>query len=180
MLLVTDINNLSYDLLSYLKDYSVYNISSMIMDPRIKKLDLFPFQNMLYDAAMASRNGTEYQFDQLYADMIMKYPDKFVQFMQIVRDLYFGKNVVLLVYREDQVFDPLTESLCKLIQQRYGYNYQLINSSEDFNINDSSGFTVAGIMNFDQDNAKFLEYMKQYNPKEFENENIAAENGWVI
>lgn len=180
MLLITDVNNLSSDLLSLLKDYSVYNVSSMNMNPNIKKLDIYPTQVMLYDSAVATRNGTIYHLDQMYADILMQDPTKFIQLMTIVRDLYFGKHVILLVYQEEQVFDGLTESLCKFIQQRYGYNYQILNSPEDFNPNDLSSFSVSGIMNFDQDNARFLEYMKQIDPKTFTNENIAAENGWVV
>lgn len=180
MLLVTDVNNLSNDLLSLLKNYSIYNVSSMNMNPNIKKLDIYPTQVMLYDAATANKNGQVYQLDQMYASILMSDPAKFIQLMTIVRDLYFGKHVILLVYQEEQVFDGLTESLCKFIQQRYGYNYQQLNSPDDLNITDSSSFSVAGIMNFDQDNARFLEYMKQYDPKSFQNENIAAENGWVV
>ena len=152
MLIVTD--SLSKVPLDMIKDFSIYNISSMNMNPSIPKLDIYPVRMVIYDAAIENKNGREYQLDQVYAQMLMSDNAKFIQLMQVVRDLYFGKNVILLVYREEQVFDGLTESLCKFIQQRYGYNYQMINDITDFNACDNSTFSVAGIMNFDVDNYK--------------------------
>ena len=156
--------------------YSIYNLSSLCMDPSIPRLNILP-PNRSVNSWMS---GVEYQFDQQYADLLMNDNTMFVQLMQIVKDLYFGINVVLLVYREQDVFDPLTESLCKFIQQRYGYNYQLLNIADDFNPNDMSTFSVGGIMNFDLDNSRYIALMQSINPDYLAKENISAMNGYIV
>lgn len=180
MIIVTDV--LTYNSIStILPNYKVYNISSMAMN-NYHKLNIYPSQEMIYAVshALATQNSCIYDLDQLYANMLMSNDSTFIDLMQIMKDLYYGYNVVLLVYREEQVFDSLTESLCKFIQQRYGYNYQLINNPDDLNLNDNSAFSVAGISNFDLDNMRYLGLVAKYQPRTFMDENIAEKNGWLV
>lgn len=181
MLIVTDPNQLNI-LSEVLKDVSVYNISSMLYNTSIPSLSITPNSEMLYNAVIANAriNTIQYDIDQVYASFLMTNSTAFMQLMQVVRDLYFGKNVILLVYREENVFDPATESLCKFIQQRYGYNYQMVNDYTDLNIYDSSSFSVPGITAFDNDNIRYLSYVKQFNVKAFMDEKISLENGGII
>ena len=158
--------------------YVVYNISNLGMYKDIPKLNILPSHEYVY--SWMGNPEAEYQMDQQYANLLMTNNAMFMQFMRIIRDLYYGNNVVLLVYHEIEVFDPLTESLCKFIQQRYGYNYQLINTVYDFNPNDASSFSVGGIQNFDIDNNRYLSLIQLSNPEFFANENISAENGYIV
>ena len=48
-------------------------------------------------------------------------------------------------------YDIMTESICKLIQQRYGYNYQLLNCKDDINYYDDSDFSIYGLSALDLD-----------------------------
>lgn len=185
MLIVTSPQNLNDDLLLLLGNYSIYNVSSMMQSQTIQKLDIYPTNIMMYETVIQSKssnNLNEYQLDQVYVAMLMNNDAVFMQFMKIMRDLYFGVNVVLLVYREEQVFDGITESLCKFIQQRYGYNYQLINVVEDLNENDNSNFTVSGIINFDADNSRYLKLLASLSPDVFNEdiEKLNMMNGWSV
>ena len=181
MLIVTDVNVYN-QLQFYISNYKIYNVSSMSMN--YTKLDIYPTSQFVYQIAQLQNtvdaNDRIYNMDQMYADMLMNDINMFTGLMQIVRDLYYGFNVILLVYREEKVFDGLTESLCKFIQQRYGYNYQLINTVDDYNSRDDSSFSVAGIMNLDIDNKKYLDILARFQPKTFIDENIAAKNGWIV
>lgn len=181
MLIVTDVNTYN-QLQFYISNYRIYNVSSMSMN--YTKLDVYPTPQFVYQTVQLQNavdaNDRIYNMDQMYADMLMNDVNMFTSLMQIVRDLYYGFNVILLVYREEKVFDGLTESLCKFIQQRYGYNYQLVNTVDDYNSRDDSSFSVGGIMNFDIDNKRYLEILAQVQPKTFMDENIAAKNGWII
>lgn len=177
MIIVTDPSNITPDILLQLQPVAFYNISSMKIMHGVPTLTIAPPQQLLYQAAI---NGSEHQLDLAYAEMLMRDENMFSQLMLVMKDLYVGKNVILFVYREEQVFDASTESLCKFIQQRYGYNYQIINSSDDINYNDKSTFTTGGIMNFDLDNSRYGQILLRVNPQSYLNENIAAENGYVV
>ena len=81
---------------------------------------------------------------------------------KIMYPLYCGDDVILLIYNEEDIFNPATEALVKFIQQRYGYNYQWLESPEDFNQNDNSSFTAPGITNYDTDAAMYYDRINKY------------------
>ena len=78
-------------------------------------------------------NTSSMEFDTQYINLLLSDPNYFMQFMYIMNYLKNGCDVVLLIYNEDTVFNAITETLVKFIQQRYGYNYQFLNDVEDFN-----------------------------------------------
>ena len=74
--------------------------------------------------------------------------------MKIIYNLYLHNHVYILVYQSD-TFDIVTESLMKLIQQRYGYHCQWLNEPSDFNYYDDSDFSFNGIYNLDIDRERY-------------------------
>ena len=63
--------------------------------------------------------------------------------MQIMFPLYIGQDVFLLV-DDSQIMEMMTESLQKLIQQRYGYNSAYITCEEDILNADDGDFSETG------------------------------------
>jgi len=74
----------------------------------------------------------EYDFDVKYMHYILDIDANFINFMNIIMELYYGNNDVYLIISEDDWSSVLIDSLLKLIQQRYGINGILINSYEDY------------------------------------------------
>lgn len=117
-------------------------------------------------------NTSSMEFDTQYVNLLLSDPNYFMQFMHIMNYLKNGYDVVLLIYNEDTVFNAITETLVKFIQQRYGYNYQFLNDVEDFNPWDQSSFTAPGIIQFDQDYLRYEEYLMRLDPNRFINEPV--------
>lgn len=129
----------------------VYNLSSMKMIKNTIQLQLVPPNSLghLYDK----------DFDIAYMNWILSNDVNFVNFFQIIYHLYIGKDVMILVSKEDWS-ENLIESLMKLIQQRYGYNAVQIASDYDYvyaknNIDNSDFAPGYGLFNLDQDNDRF-------------------------
>lgn len=110
------------------------------------------------------------EFDIAYANYIFSNDYTFMEFMKIVYSLYLGYDVFLLVSRNENTHDIITESLCKLIQQRYGYNYQLLNTNDDIDYYDDSGFSLIGIQTFDQDKERMTYLSVRSNPQIIEDD----------
>lgn len=144
-------------------DFTIFNLSSNIVDNSIKRLNIQYMQGIDF-----SQKDT----DIIYANNIIQNDMYFVEFMQIIIALKGGRNVAILVYREEDLFDPFTETLAKLIQQRYGYNYQILNCVEDFNEWDDSNFDINGIFMADRDTDRYISIISQINPKVFTDEII--------
>ena len=100
----------------------------------------------------------ERQFDISFSQFIFNNPIVFYEFFsKILYPVYAGYDVFLLVTR-NMLFDMISESLLKLIQQRYGYNGAIINEASDiYYLNPDETFTTAGIYNFDIDKQRFSE-----------------------
>lgn len=74
----------------------------------------------------------DYDFDVAYANYIMSNDQVFVEFFQIIFNLYLGKDVFIAVDLEADWAETLLESLLKFIQERYGYAAVKIESEEDY------------------------------------------------
>ena len=107
--------------------------------------------NMIRLMPPQGMNTASLEFDQYYINLILSDNNYFIQFMNIIIPLRDGKDVYILAYNEDTVFNPITETLMKFIQQRYGYDYQEVHYMEDINMMDLSSFTTPGIIQFDED-----------------------------
>ena len=119
MLLIGDVRCLP----DFIDKFLILNLSSLVEGfPRVH---LVPSVTTQYD--------NDKEFDIAYANYIFSNDNIFMEFMKIIYPLYTGNDVFLLVSRNENTHDIITESLCKLIQQRYGYNYQLLNDVSDIN-----------------------------------------------
>lgn len=151
MLLVGDFKSLPYA-----RDkFVILNLSSLVEGfPRVH---LVPSVTAMYN--------DDKQFDIDYANFIISNDNAFMELMKIIYPLYIGEDVFLLVSRNENTHDIVTESLCKLIQQRYGYNYQLLNEESDINYDDDSNFSFYGIQTLDIDKERMTNIAVRMNPE---------------
>ena len=133
----------------------ILNLSSLI--------EGFPRVHLVPSVTTQYNNDKE--FDIAYANYIFSNDNIFMEFMKIVYPLYCGQDVFLLVSRSENTHDIITESLCKLIQQRYGYNYQLLNNKDDIDYYDESGFSILGIQALDIDKERMTYIAVNQNPE---------------
>lgn len=143
--------------------FVVYNVSSNYVNSSIPQLNLMQLQGLDY---------TRSDIDQQFYNLVMNNDAYFCDLMKIVFPLYQGKDVALLVYRDDDCFDPFTETIGKLIQQRYGYNYQLLNKTDDWQPFDISSFNINGAFYLDQDIKRYIDIVAKNNPNAFVIEHI--------
>ena len=151
MLLVGDIRCLP----EYTENFVILNLSSLV--------EGFPRVHLVPSIHTTYNNDKE--FDIAYANYIFSNDYLFMEFMKIIYPLYIGKDVFLLVSRNENTHDIITESLCKLIQQRYGYNYQLLNNKYDIDYYDDSNFSINGLQTLDIDKEKMTYLAVQQNPE---------------
>ena len=135
--------------------FVIFNLSSLAEG--YERVHLVP--------SITTNYNDDKQFDIDYANYIFYNDLVFMEFMKIIYPLYTGQDVFLLVSRNEDTYDIITESLCKLIQQRYGYNYQLINTRDDIDYYDDSNFNIYGIQTFDMDKERYTYLMVRNNPQ---------------
>lgn len=144
----------------------IYNLNANTMD--FTPIYLMPPQGML---------SASLEFDQQYINLILTNDNYFMQLMRIIIPLQQGQDVYILAYNEESVFNPITETLMKFIQQRYGYNYQEVHSLEDFNPYDTSSFSTPGILQYDEDFKRYEANMMKLNPYLYIDERINDSGG---
>lgn len=142
------------------KDTIIYNLNANTAN--FTPIYLMPPREMLSSP----------EFDNEYINLLLTNDNYFMQLMKIVINLQHGFDIYILRYNEDFVFNPITETLMKLIQQRYGYNYQEIFCADDLDVYDSSSFSAFGIMQFDEDFKRYESIMVRTNPYLYINEVI--------
>lgn len=114
----------SHELLPYIgNDFIVKNLSSYRTEYR-RDLNLIPPIFMNYD---------DKDFDIRYAEYILLNNNCFYELITnlVYPGIYIHADMYILVHRDDDIFDKLTDSLQKFIQQRYGITTYLVNSYED-------------------------------------------------
>lgn len=144
-------------------DFIIYNLSANIVNPAIPTLNLQYLKGLDF---------TNKDYDNIFANMVFENDSIFMEFMRLILPLRDGYNVAVLVYREEDLFDPFSETIAKLIQQRYGYNYQMINAIDDYNEWDDSNFDINGTFLLDRDSDRYIQIMARTNPKTFIDEKI--------
>lgn len=141
--------------------FKVYNMSSLLeLGIRLNNL-IPPVYNP--DGSLMDFND-ERMFDQWYANYLTTNNAAFIEMMNIIYDLYNGINVLILIGHDDYK-DIITESFAKFIQQRYGYNSNMLNDYNDWYYMRESSFTIQGIYNLDIDKERFVN-MIPINPNE--------------
>lgn len=96
-------------------------------------------------------------FDMAYHKFILDNDASFNEFMSIMIPANLNPDcLVQVLIKQSDFRDTITESLLKLIQQRYGYNCYIINEVEDFVYAEESDFSIPGLFLFEQDRGRWL------------------------
>lgn len=149
--------------------YVVFNLNANIDNPMYQRLFLMPRFGMV--------DFSSPDFDTMYINTLITDDQYFMEIMRIVLYLKDAVNVFLLYFNNDTVFNPITEVICKLIQQRYGYNYTIADSVEDIynilsGISQDSTFTTPGVLQLDSDFYRYQYILSRSNPGLFIDEKI--------
>lgn len=138
--------------------FTIFNLSSLIEGFEVISI-IPPFIKQFND---------DKQFDMMYAEYLISNENVFYEMMKIIMSIYLGRDVYILVTKdENSIFDIVTESLQKFLQQRYGLISNNINCIEDLEyIRDDSGFSLNGTFNLDQDKARFTYMYYSRHPEE--------------
>lgn len=152
MIIFTPIKDIPVQFLEYkgVRQVVKYNLSSYYNDaPTLNMLipspEFIPEQTLLGDCDTPD-------FDIQYHNFIINNDGAFVQFMSIIVPEFTSADTLVHIMINASPFrDVITESLLKLIQQRYGCNAYLINELEDFLYADETDFSIPGLFAMDQD-----------------------------
>lgn len=124
----------------------IVNLSSFI--------EGFPKLKLMPPLSLAPNiENNEYEFDMKYAEWVLTNDLNFASlYIDILKPLSLGSSVYIIIQKGDPYAELTAESLMKFIQQRYGYNYYIINDRSDIEvIQDNGRFNIQGIYNLDQD-----------------------------
>ena len=161
MIIFTPIKTIPVEMLEQkgIRQVVQYNLSSYFSDvPNLSML--IPSIAHIPEEAMNGDVSDIPAFDIAYGNYIMSNNDAFMQFMNIIIPAYLSPETLVQVLTNSSEFrDAITESLVKLIQQRYGYNIYIINDIEDFLYTEESDFSVPGLFTIDQDIARWRTMM---------------------
>ena len=103
--------------------------------------------------------SSTYEFDMWYANFLINSPDAYKELIDIMRYLYNGVSVCILVDYNIEFSNLIIESLSKFILERYGYTSNIIKDIEDMNYLKEGEFETSGILLLDQE---FDTYIKKY------------------
>lgn len=133
-----------------------YNLSSYYNDaPTLESLIPTP-ANIPEDVIRGDRSDPS--FDIAYHNYIINNPQAFVEFMSIITPAFMSpETLVHIMIKNSEYRDVITESLVKLIQQRYGYNVCIINEVDDFIYAEESDFSISGLFAYDADLVRWRE-----------------------
>ena len=121
----------------------IYNLTSLAERYAPFRIPLVPPNSL--------GSSSEYEFDLHYMSWILDNDIQFITFMSIIVDLYNGIDIFIVV-SEDEWSEIITESLMKLIQQRYGIIAVNIKEIDDLFYAADSGFAEGyGMYNLDTD-----------------------------
>lgn len=145
---------------NYGKPCFLYNIGSMFVQKGIEHLkNLTPSSNQIM---ISSMQLDEREFDIKYANYLVSNDAAFIDIMKIVYNLYQGFDVFCISDVGDEYNELFIESILKYIQQRYGFNGQILGDIEDFNYTIDSTFTIQGLYNLDIDKERFVILCQSY------------------
>lgn len=156
MIVFTPIQNIPVEYLIHkgIRQVVKYNLSSYYSDvPTLE--GLLPLPGCISQEVILG-DATDPAFDVEYHNYIINNPVSFLQFMSIIIPAYTSPDtMVQIMIRSSNYRDVITESLLKLIQQRYGYNACIVNEIDDFVYATESDFSIPGLFNLDQDLARW-------------------------
>ncbi|MDD3122051.1 MAG: hypothetical protein PHC62_00885 [Candidatus Izemoplasmatales bacterium] len=117
--------------------FLLFNLSQPIDEPTAIPINILPD----IDIKMSIN---DLDFDIFLADYVIKNDQAFFEMMKVIFALDLGFNVFILI-GEGEIHETLAESFTKMIQVRYGYNCQYVQSVVDVNWDDDSEFSAEAI-----------------------------------
>lgn len=156
MIIFTPIHDIPVEMLEFKRIGQVvkYNLSSYYNDMPTLNM-LIPSSEYISEELMQGDCSIP-TFDIEYHKFILTNNEAFMQFMNIIIPAYTSPNILVQVLINVSEFrNVITESLVKLIQQRYGYNVYIINELDDFLYAEESDMSIPGLFNIDQDLARW-------------------------
>lgn len=130
-----------------IQDLTIFNISSPITGYNV--LSIMPPYTLDFTF--------DNTFDKVYYEYLIANDQIFIQFMNIIMNEYYGGNTYILISKGPS-YDYINESLCKLIQVRYGIIVQYINDIEDYSMlryDTDVSFSVFGMEALVQDKERY-------------------------
>lgn len=145
ILLFSDVNLYRY----IPEDYTVFTLGFTINGE--------PSINTLTPKRLLYSNSYE-EFEEVYYKYIMEYNDTFLDFMNIIYELYKGNNVCIIIdYRFDEQF---VTALSKIIAKRYGLISSLAIEYDDLYSISETSFSKIGLRVLDADKASMSYQLK--------------------
>lgn len=127
----------------------VYNFNTLIENiPQLTHLNPY-WDNMMIESIKRSMFSLDKAFDMWYVNYIGTYQPAFKQFMDIMKDVYNGKNIWILVDYSSDVAVNIIEILIKYISETYGYTCNVIVTPDDLENVVEGTFSTQGIQTFD-------------------------------
>lgn len=155
MIIFTCIRDMPPELLEMkgIKQVAKYNLSSYYdmesLSALIPSVEFIP-EHLLLDTSNP-------EFDIAYGNYIINNNIAFLNLMLIIIPVYLNPDcLVQILINTSEFRDVATESLMKLIQQRYGYNSYIINEPEDFIYTEEPDFSIPGLFTLDQDLNRYM------------------------
>ena len=100
--------------------------------------------------------SSNYEFDMWYANFIINNSDTYKEFIDIMRYLYNGVDVCILIDLNLEFSNLLVESLSKFISERYGYISNIIKDPADIDNLREGEFSINGLLLLDQEFDKYI------------------------
>lgn len=148
-----------YNAIQYPYVQMVFNLSSLTQDiPRLPGL-IPPINGPIID---------EKDFDMWYYNYVLNNPEPFKSMMSILLSMYDGYITYVCIgeYIMDSYMSIINESFMKILQQRYGIKYSIVNELGDYDYiqKDGSDFdNNEGLQTFDEDRMEYLQItMEEY------------------
>lgn len=156
MIIFTPIKDLPNEILEYkgIERVIKYNLSSYVAD--VSKLDmLIPSPEFISEDVLHG-DCTDASFDIAYHGYILQNDYAFLQLMSIMIPEFTEIGVLIqILINVSDYRDIISESLMKLIQQRYGHNCFYVYNPEDLIYIETQDFSVPGLFALDSDIARW-------------------------
>ena len=129
----------------------IYNLSSYFSDVPTLSM-LIPNIQYIPESALDGDISVVPEFDIMYGQHVIQNNEAFLQLMMLLVPEYTEPDTLIQVLIDRSEFrDAITESLVKLVQQRYGYNICIVNEIDDFIYAEESDFSIPGLFALDAD-----------------------------
>lgn len=134
----------------------VYNFNTLLENvPQLNHLNPY-WDNTMVEAIKRSMFSLDKSFDMWYVNYLGTFPPAFKQFMDVMKDVYNGKNIWILIDPTSEVAMNIIEILIKYISETYGYTCNVVNTPDDLEYLVDGTFSIKGIQTFDANLETYL------------------------